>query len=322
MKVCLHLLLIAGGVLLPSILFAQKLKHGDYIEKIDGLNIHYTVKGIGPVMLVGHSNSGKVGYELTLKPLEKKFTMVYYEPRGTGKSDAPKTLDEYKFQYLVSEIEGFRKKLGIEKIWIFGHSDQSAVALQYTIDYPDNVEGLILCGTSLIGTKAEMVERRKKAEADRMKQSEWFRQVIKDWDYMNEHNTNRDKEGRALSMAPLKWWCYNEETFQKNLPVLKAVNIAGRRKPINGKYYFDTDEERERYLNYQQKFRTIETNILIVNGKFDTNNPPKYVEQLHNELPQSSLFIIDKAGHFPWVEQPEETFKVINKWLSKEKNSS
>ncbi len=58
---------------------------------------------------------------------------------------------------------------------------------------------------------------------------------------------------------------------------------------------------------------------MIINGKYDTNNPPKYAKELHTNLPKSTLVIIDKAGHFsPWIEQREVTFEEIDKWLSKE----
>lgn len=61
---------------------AQPFKNDNFTEKIDGININYTIKGNGPVMLVGHPNSGKTGYELTLQPLEKNslwFIMIHAE---------------------------------------------------------------------------------------------------------------------------------------------------------------------------------------------------------------------------------------------------
>ncbi|WP_159477067.1 alpha/beta fold hydrolase [Chryseobacterium sp. 18068] len=96
---------------------AQHLKNGNFIEKIDGISINYTIKGNGPVMFVGHPNSGKIGYELTLQPLEKQFTMVYYDSRGTGKSAAPTKIEDYSLEKSVVEIEELRKKLNIDKIW-------------------------------------------------------------------------------------------------------------------------------------------------------------------------------------------------------------
>ncbi|KAA5305502.1 hypothetical protein, partial [Phocaeicola dorei] len=55
----------------------SKIENRNYTEKIDNLNINFTVRGKGPIMLIGHPSSGKIGYEMSLKPLEEKFTMVY-----------------------------------------------------------------------------------------------------------------------------------------------------------------------------------------------------------------------------------------------------
>lgn len=85
--------------------------------------------------------------------------------------------------------------MNIEQIWIFGHSDQSAIALQYALKFPNNTEGLILSGTSLIGSREQSMERRKQSEAKRAEESEWFARVVRDWDYRIEHQTETNLEG-------------------------------------------------------------------------------------------------------------------------------
>ena len=292
-----------------------ELKNGDFQTELKGLKITYSVRGKGLAMIVSHPTSGKIGYELTLKPLEEKFTMIYYNPRGTANSEAPKSIKYYQSQYLVEELEEFRKKLNLEKIWLLGHSDQTAIDLQYALKYPKKVEGMILMGTSYVGTIEESIERRKINELSRIRESDWFFQVISDWDYMIQNNSILDESGRDLSDAKLKWWCYNEETFQKVKPIVAEINKAGRRKPINNLFYVENEDERKKYLNIQKDFFRINTKTLIINGKYDTNNSPEVVLKLHQNLRNSKLVIIDSAGHFPWVEQPFQTFKEINNWL-------
>lgn len=316
MKKYFRLLSIYLLFALSSCSTKDKIEQGDFYEKIDELYLNYTIKGTGPLMLVGHPNSGKIGYELTLKPLEDKFTMVYYDPRGTGKSEAPKNLSDYNMNHLTKELDLLRKKLGADKIWIFGHSDQSALALQYATENPQHVSGLILMGTSYIGDLEETIKRRKDSENKRKKESDWFSQVVKDWDYLYENKTETDESGRYIGDAPIKWWTYNEESSQKVIPLTKLITKAGRRKPINELSYYETREERQKYLEVQTKFKYLKTKILIINGKFDTNNPPEFVEELQRNSPNSKLILLDKSGHFPWIEQPKKTFEEINKWLS------
>ena len=298
-----------------SCISKTKIENGNFYEKIDEIHLNYTVKGSGPVMIVGHPNSGKIGYEMTLKPLENKFTMVYYDSRGTGKSEAPQKLMDYNSDQLTKELDLLRKKLGVDQIWIFGHSDQSAIALQYALEHSQHVSGLILTGTSFIGDMDETLQRKRDSENKRKIESKWFAQVVKDWDYMYDHKTETDENGRNLADAPIKWWAYDEESSQKVIPIIKVISEAGRRKTIDGKSYFETPEQRQKYLDIQKQFKKLQVKTLIINGKFDTNNPPEFAEELQRNLPHSKLVLLDQSGHFPWIEQPEKTFEEIDKWL-------
>lgn len=308
---CLQLLILISTTL--TIANCQHSNH--HFERVGGRNINYLIRGEGPLMFVGHPSSGKIGYELSLQPLEGFFTMVYYEPRGTGRSEAPESIIEYRQEHLVEEVESLRKHLQVDKIWIFGHSDQSAIALEYALKFPDNISGLILSGTSLIGTQTESVERRRAVENQRAKESEWFAQVIADWDYLEQNKTHTDKNGRDISTAPIKWWCFDEESSRKVIPIVHEISKAGRRKPVDDQYYYETPDERQRYLTLQDSFSRIQTKTLIINGKFDTNNSPEYAARLRDVLPNAKLVIIEKAGHFPWIENADVTFEQIKKWL-------
>ena len=150
-------------IIILFILFSScsnSIREGNYYEKIDKYNIEYTIKGKGPVLIVGHPTSGKIAYENSLQPLEKYFTVVYYNSRGIGRSETPKSYEEYQDSHLVKEIDELRKKLNIDQIWLFGHSDQSAIALQYAVDYPEHLDGLILSGTGFINNFDEMMNDR------------------------------------------------------------------------------------------------------------------------------------------------------------------
>ena len=280
----------------------SKIEQGTYLNKIGKYHLEYTIKGKGPLLIVGHPTSGKIAYEGSLQPLEKYFTVVYYNARGIGKSDTPPTYDEYQ-----------------DKVWLFGHSDQSALALQYAVDYPRHVNGLILSGTGYIDSYEEIIEDRKVFEMKRKNTEKWFQQVVNDWDYMLKFQTKTDSLGRDLTYAPLKWWCYDESSFQKVKPIYDSIIKIGKRREVSNQVNsYSTEHNIKNYIPYQPKFNQIKVPILIINGKYDTNNSPKKVEKLHHALPNSDLYIIDKSGHFPWIEQYEESFKIIEEWLIKQ----
>ncbi len=53
---------------------------------------------------------------------------------------------------------------------------------------------------------------------------------------------------------------------------------------------------------------------LVIQGRQDPMDPSNAYE-LHLGIPGSKLAFIEKAGHFPWVEQPEATFQALESFL-------
>ena len=56
---------------------------------------------------------------------------------------------------------------------------------------------------------------------------------------------------------------------------------------------------------------------LLVCGNNDTITPPFVGREFNRLIPNSELHFIDKCGHAPMMEQPEEFNKILHKFLTK-----
>ena len=81
--------------------------------------------------------------------LEENMTVVYYEQRGCGRSEAPQDDGEYSINTLVEDLEELRKQLHVEKINLLGYSFGGQLCLEYALKYPKNVEQMVLQAPSL-----------------------------------------------------------------------------------------------------------------------------------------------------------------------------
>jgi pimeloyl-ACP methyl ester carboxylesterase len=54
--------------------------------------------------------------------------------------------------------------------------------------------------------------------------------------------------------------------------------------------------------------------VLIIHGKDD---PLESAQEVHEALAGSRLEMIDAAGHFPWAEQPDAVYRVLDDFLRK-----
>jgi pimeloyl-ACP methyl ester carboxylesterase len=59
------------------------------------------------------------------------------------------------------------------------------------------------------------------------------------------------------------------------------------------------------------------TPTCIIWGKNDSVTPPNVAEEFHALLPDSDLFWIEKCGHAPMMEHPQEFNTVLDAWLER-----
>jgi pimeloyl-ACP methyl ester carboxylesterase len=57
----------------------------------------------------------------------------------------------------------------------------------------------------------------------------------------------------------------------------------------------------------------------LIWGKNDTITPPEVADDFHKRLPNSSLYWIDKCGHAPMMEHPQEFNEILGAWLKENK---
>ena len=69
--------------------------------------------------------------------------------------------------------------------------------------------------------------------------------------------------------------------------------------------------------NMKEDLPKIKQKTCIIWGKNDVVTPPKVGMEFHDEIPDSELFWIDKCGHAPMIEKPDEFNKILLEWLAK-----
>lgn len=68
--------------------------------------------------------------------------------------------------------------------------------------------------------------------------------------------------------------------------------------------------------NMSKELPKMKTPTAIIWGKQDTVTPPNVAEEFYELLPNSDLYWIDKCGHAPMMEHPDEFNTILQKWLN------
>jgi len=277
---------------------------GEFTAQISGLKLWYKVAGKGPVCILPTPGWGPSSdlYFLKLKPLEAMFTMVYLDTRGSGRSERPDP-HTYTMKNMAADIEGLRKHLGIETMWLMGHSDGGRIILNYAFEYGGHVEGLILVDAPVGNTENDS------GRVQRMqlrKNEPWFDDAFKT--FQKFPSTQQEFDAYIKSITP--FFFSSNANLEKNRDVFEKTTLSFA--ATQGQSQSDRSSVDPAVFLPVMKVPT-----LIIVGDDDFVCPPSASEYLHREIPNSKLLVIENAGHFPWLEQPQQFFDGIRTFLPK-----
>ncbi len=112
-----------------------------------------------PVLLYLHGGPGFPmlpfkPFSQSMRDLENYFTIVYWEQRGTGRSFSRKlTAESMTIEQFIADtreiVEYLKEKLGVKKVFLWGHSWGSNLGAIYASRYPETLYAYLSTGQSV-----------------------------------------------------------------------------------------------------------------------------------------------------------------------------
>jgi proline-specific peptidase len=283
------------------------LTNGEHIIQVRGVDLWYHVKGEGPLLLFLPGGSGWGGditpYLETLGPLETTRKIIYFEPRGIGRSQRLNDLSKYSMDEQVEDIEALRMHFGLDTLAIAGHSGGGFVALKYAIKYPDNVERLLMLGSGPTLKPGDVQEWESKRQG--------YKEKIEGYKRLEKMNLPKDKLLLERMKLSVPVWHFHDY----DLGVEFVEEYIHRMKTSWGPYIYFVEHEWSTF-DLRGQLGNITCPCLIVIGDDDVLPIILVVDEMHEELPNSELLIIPDCGHFMWMEQPDIFYKHVIPFLS------
>ena len=110
---------------------------------MNNVDLHYTVEGSGETVVFVHGLSDNLAYwEFLASNLRHDYQVVRADLRGHGQTELGG--DEISIGTYVEDLHDLLIDLNIDKINLIGFSMGGAVALEFTVRYPDLVSSLVL----------------------------------------------------------------------------------------------------------------------------------------------------------------------------------
>jgi pimeloyl-ACP methyl ester carboxylesterase len=286
-----------------------------------------------PVLLFLHGGPGMPTFFLTDEyptGLEERFTVCYWEQRGGGLSFNPKTSPENltSERIVIDAIEVtnyLRKRFGVEKIYLMGHSWGTFIGIQVAAKAPELYYAYI--GISQISNQAES----EKLAYNYMKERFWVAGNKESAAKFNNYSIIKsDTELIKYFKSPLRDEAMHELGIgtMRNmksvitgifLPIMlcKAYTIREkiniwRAKPILANK--TSLIEQLLTTNLTAKVQKLNIPIYFFSGKYDYTVNYKlseaYLENL--DAPMKGFYTFEKSAHSPMHEEPGKFKKIID----------
>lgn len=297
----------------------------------ENINLYNFSEGEGRPVLVIHGGPG-IPPERPwqgLSDLTSDFKFYYYHQRGCGDSTRPIQNFESKNYYQnmkdldaklgmgqqIADIERIRKILNQDKLIIIGHSYGGFMATLYALEFPQNVEKLVLVNPAgvlkLPPTDQDMNMFSVIGNNLPAKDKETF----KDWQ-KRYFDYGRLFEQDEKSLQQLN---YEFITFYEKYLVEQDTSLADHDRPkrenIGGWMVQAMYLSVGRSYDYRQKLLDIEMPTLIIQGGQDFSTKAAY--EYESYLGNTKLEFMEAAGHFVYNEFPEEFGDRVGNFIGK-----
>jgi len=282
-----------------NLLFAQNVQN----IILDNQVIHLKVYGSGtPVLIInGGPGMNSNGFQSLASIIGQSKMAIIYDQRGTGQSNLT-NIDERTIDIdsMVNDIEIIRNHLKIKKWIVLGHSFGGMLSSYYASKFPNRIKGLILSSSGGINMKLFSIlnisSRLSNTERDSL--NYWNKKIaLGDTSYFA-----RLQRGKFLAPAYL--------FDRSNVPVV-AHRLTQGNSVINQLVY---QSMRKIDFDCTEELKKFKAPVLIIQGKQDII--PKSIGDFANNVFQNSTFIIlEKCGHYGWLDNSELYFKSINRFL-------
>jgi proline iminopeptidase len=281
---------------------------------INGISHWYKIEGcqhntIPVVIIHGGPGGNQYTLESSIGPkLAQQFTVLYYEQRGSGRSERPKNPEDYSIAALVEDLEDLRRKLRIEKMYLLGTSFGSWIAMEYALSYADRVEKLMLQGP-VDGNWQRISINQIWGLYHAAREN--LREMI--FEIITGNETIEKKKEKV-------WNIVDEETIAKfsvhdHSLIPEALNIMreSRKYGFNEDFHNSITKTTMIYPPLMNKVKDILTPTLIIVGLYDRNTGIEMSRDISERISNSTLKILYNSAHYPECEELENySNEIIN----------
>ncbi len=264
--------------------------HKSQTLTLHGHSITYVQEGAGPVLLLIHGMAGSLEtWRSVVDPLARTATVVAVDLPGHGASSPAD--GDYSLGSLAAGLRDLLTALGHDRATLVGHSLGGGIAMQFSYQFPEMTERLVLISSGGLGLEVNPALR-----AASLPGASLFLSVTAE-----AMRRASGIAGRVLGVtrSPLnpgldelvRSYASLADADRRSAFLATVRSVVG----LNGQTVRAGD----------RLYLAEDLPVLLIWGSEDPIIPVEHARSAHELLPHSTLAVFDGVGHFPHVEAPQ-----------------
>jgi pimeloyl-ACP methyl ester carboxylesterase len=269
---------------------------------VNDIKLCYITQGEGyPTFLLHGFGSKKEGFMAQIPELSKHFRIISIDMRGSGKSSRPNY--HYTMNMFADDVKGLMDYLSIQKINLVAHSFGGMIAQNFVLKYPESVNKLVIINSlpkipEVYDPEPYIQMRIKRLELRKKDPVKAF------WD-STQYGFYPQFRKRMLDNPKEKFyglWSVEDliDYYTTDPPTPQDIR--------NISYSFNTHKS-------FKSLHKIKQDTLLLTASHDVLVPKERMMEIHDLIPNSTLKVIEKAGHESHKSNAPEINKTIIKFL-------
>jgi pimeloyl-ACP methyl ester carboxylesterase len=277
-----------------------------FLTAADGTRLAYTEVGDGPPLLCLPGGPGRASaYLEDLGGLSATRTLVRLDLRATGHSEVPADPSSLRFDRMADDVEALREHLGMSAVDVLGHSAGCLVAQAWASAHPARVGALVLATPS---DRLQGGDRGDVAAIRAARSGEpWYADAAEAQDALASAPPS---QAQTLTRAtrPFFYGRWDERT---QAHAATADSQSSKRAELG----FGAGTEDLDVAALVAGLRAVEAPVLVLGGERDALTGVASVHRVAASFATASTVVLDRAGHFPWVDEPDAFRAAVEAFL-------
>ncbi|MGV1047961.1 MAG: alpha/beta fold hydrolase [Solirubrobacterales bacterium] len=268
---------------------------------VHGRSVSYLEAGSGDLLLLIHGMAGHAdNWHSVIEPLALDKVVIAADFPGHGQS-APGGGD-YSLGSLASGLRDLMLTLGHERATLVGHSLGGGVAMQFTYQFPEMVERLVLVSSGGLGRDVSPILR-----AAALPGADLF---------ISATAGIGQRVGSVLGQGLGALGLRPSADVAEVARGYASLSDPERRKAFLATLRAVVGTEGQRVAALDRLYLAEALPLLIVWGDRDPIIPVAHAEAAHEALPASRLEIFEGVGHVPQLEAPGSFIAAVQRFLA------